>query len=109
MQRCGDGVGIELSLCDGNADWKVKLLCRIIKNVCTMACADPAETPVASRPEPPSDGEDTVGATKACRAATAADAEAAADPVAEAAMVARRVRTARRRLGLLPAMQRLGN
>ena len=58
--------------------------------MCTMACADPAETPVASQPEPQSDDEDAAAATKPGKAAAAADAEAA-DPAAEAAMVARRV------------------
>ncbi len=62
--------------------------------MCTMACGDPAETPVASQPEPPSDEEAAAAKSKHAKGAAApADANGdATDPAAEAAMVARRVR-----------------
>ncbi len=64
-----------------------------------MACADLAETPLASQPEALSDGEEATGTTKPGKAAATAGVEAAADPVAEATMVARRVRVAGSRSG----------
>lgn len=58
---------------------------RVLKNICAMACGDPAETPSAAAPDPPSDdeGKPSKGSAPAV--------ETAADSIADAAMVARRV------------------
>lgn len=61
--------------------------CRIVNNICSMACADPTATPSASQPDPPLDAEE------AEEAAPRQESEAAApaNPAAEAAAIARMV------------------
>lgn len=60
------------------------LHCRVVSNICTMACSDPAETPSAAQQDPPLDAVPTDVAAKM-------DSAADEDPARVAAAIARRV------------------
>jgi hypothetical protein len=60
---------------------------RLVRNICTMACGDPADTPSAAAPDPP----DEACAPDVGRDGTNGAHMQAADPALAAAAVARQV------------------
>lgn len=74
--------------CTSKQQWQVSVrdVCRLVTNICNMACSDPAETPSASLPDPPLEA----ASGEEAGLEPAADA-AASDPVLEAAANARKV------------------
>lgn len=65
--------------------------CRIIMNLCKMACGDPAETPSASAPDPPDESSSSDGPPASTTDHANGGEAPSQDPTMAAAAVARQV------------------